>query len=251
MSLPAGTWAIALGVFGACVVAAAAVAGWPGAGGIVGVVAMPITAALAALVVARLTRLDRAISRAAFCQARDPQDVIDDVVACAEAVRRIGPAGLPHLASDQKDPLLADGLRLIAIGATSEVLRDALERRMEAGAARAFVRLRAVRWVCATAPIVALPSIGLCAVWMLSVGSAPAGVAPTAAAVGVLVLLPMIAFAALARPAPSVSEGVLHATLVIEGLSGMRAGQSPASIREHLCRLLPGTAIKEIAAIAA
>ena len=123
MRLPAGSWLLALGAFGAGVVGAGVASG-VATGRLAAIIGAAFAAALGGLMVARLARLDRAIGRALFSPAPDPAVTIATVVACAEAARKAGGAGLAHLAAEQREPLLADGLRLIAVGAAPDVMRE-------------------------------------------------------------------------------------------------------------------------------
>ncbi len=201
------------------------------------VVTVPLLAAGAAIALARACRLDRWLT----VPEADPLGAMDRVLDCARRCRADGPASLSASLSGP-DRLMADGLRLLIAGAEPGLIRNVMDRRLDAALARLSRRQVFLSVAARVGPLVAIPLLAAAAVAMI-VSGADALRAPAAAALGACTLL-VLPFAALAGPARRaggrlVAARALAGLVVIEGVLAIRRGEDPGLAQRRLSLLLP------------
>jgi len=227
----------------------AAGAGAPAAAGvlplIVAVIAVIVAACGGAILLASLLRLDQrwpwAAPAAGGRRAGRPEDVVREVVRCAEQAQRSGAASITTLSTT---PGLRRGLRLIADGASPETVRQTLERELDRDLER---RARggpaAALRDCGAAP---LAGVGLIVAGVAMLGGAVWGAGTIAAGAAMTALLLGLALLSLRTPSPDAlaqreAAEVLTRTLVIRGVSMIAAGAGAREVEQHLRSLLPPT----------
>jgi flagellar motor component MotA len=168
----------------------------------------------------------------------DPSRLVMDLVAVAAAVKREGPAGLADVLAGVRDPLMSRALSLAVSGASSDAVRDELERlcAVEDGARSEMLARLAL-------PVGVMGGT-LLAFVILVVHLSGGSVLGAGAATMVLVAMygSFIAQGVLAHRTSGghgVATGFLVREILVAGVLAIREGAEPNVVRARLLGLLP------------
>jgi chemotaxis protein MotA len=182
-------------------------------------------------------------SKAAFGgSTQNPRDLIEEIAAIAEVMRKQGPLGLETVTTE--DPFLAGGLRMISDGFDGTFIQETLEKERDLTLERLEEGARVYKALGDSGPAFGMIGTLVGLVQMLQQMDDPSKIGPAMAVALLTTLYGALLSNVVCLPIfekLNAKAKVLDVTmtLIIDGLAQIRAGKSPNVVREALKAYLP------------
>lgn len=192
-----------------------------------------------------LTAVVDILKKTIFTAARDPRELIADMVAYAEVARREGVFALEQCAQRTDDPFVVQGLHMVVDGSDPELIETALVEHIEALEARHAEGKALFENIGRFAPAFGMIGTLVGLVIMLREMHDPANIGP-ALAMALLttlygaVLANLIALPLAEKLARRSKQEVLLKMIAVRGIRAIQCGDNPRLVGQKLGILLPG-----------
>ncbi|MDX9910867.1 MAG: motility protein A [Phycisphaerales bacterium] len=224
-----------------------------GGGGIGGFVDIPsilvvfggtIGAIIVCFPIARILELPKIMMKALFWTSQDPVELVKELVRYAEVARREGILALENLVPEMKDPFIVRGVKMAVDGTDPELIREVMEKEMEAADERHGKAKYMIDTIGRMAPAYGMIGTLMGLIMMLSNMSDPSKIGPGMAVALITTLYGALIANMCTGPiadklASRAAEESLIRSIVVAGVMSIQSGDNPRIVESKLLTFLP------------
>lgn len=179
-----------------------------------------------------------------FTKARDPKEVIKDLVSYAEVARRDGILALENVTADIKDPFLVSGIQMAVDGSDPDLIENVMVNDLETIEARHAEGKALFDNIGKYAPAFGMIGTLVGLVIMLQNMSDPSKIGPAMAVALLTTLYGALAANLFALPmadklALRSRQEILLKMIIIKGVMSIQSGDNPRIVEQKLKTFLP------------
>ncbi len=204
-------------------------------------------AALVSFPIERLAEVAGVLKKALFTTAREPRELVESLVRCAEVARREGVFALEQCAREMDDAFVVQGLHMVVDGCDPDLIESALMGHVEAMEARHAEGKALFDNLGRFAPAFGMIGTLVGLVIMLRDMRDPTNIGP-ALALALLttlygaVLANLVALPLAEKLARRSKQEVLLKMIAVQGIRAIQCGDNPRLVGHKLGILLPSSA---------
>lgn len=204
-----------------------------------------LSACMISFPIQNLFAVAKVVKNCFFTKARDPRELIADMVRFAEVARRDGILALDNLTEEIKDPFVVQGIQMAVDGTDPDLIETIMSNDLEAVEARHTEGKALFDAFGKYAPAFGMIGTLIGLVIMLKNMSDPSTIGP-AMAIALLttlygaLLANLVALPLADKLGRRSKEELLLKTIVIKGVMAIQSGDNPRIVDQKLKTFLPG-----------